>query len=787
MRRTLAVRIAAIALAAQMGVAMPVYAQSEAPAPDDGNAQATAAANGEIVVTARKREETLSDAPLAINAYGGAQLEQAAVGSLEDMEALVPGLVAQSTATSAGGILYLRGVGSSASNGLIDQAVAVNIDGVAMANAQLLQAGQYDMQQVEVLRGPQALFFGKNSPGGVISVTSKDPGRDFEASTTVGYELYAREIFGEGYVSGPVTDTLGLRLFGRYSNMDGYYKVVSADTPTSLASTRKRYTPSSDIFLRGTAVWEPGDRFTARAKLIYTRLKDEMGPQGQRIDCPTGAPQPNFGLTIIVPDACKLDREVITGSRRPALLTDPVLRNDADGFRVNEQWLASLDLDFAVTDDLTINSITGYYSLDDAYAGDFLMQAQNRVVATARIKSEQLSQELRLTSSFDGPLNFMVGGFAEKRDASGYLAIPPFGNASRDDYQQTQHAYSVFGELSFKLVENLVLSGGARYTHEVKKLDVSSPGFGGPIALPIDRLRFNDTSPQVTLAYYPSDDITLFASYKQGFKSGGFDIGSGVARRASLGATNTYKGEDVSGFEAGGKFTLADGALQLNVTAFSYDYKNLQVSLLDNVALSLSIKNAAAATVRGLEGEFIVTPRGVDGLTIRGNASYLDATYDQFLAGCFSGQTPAQGCSLRGSAGEPAQDLSGTRLLYAPEFSAGLGFSYETAIAASGMSLLFASDMNYSGSYETLQAQKPGSEQGEFAKINASISLRGPDKKWDLSLIGRNLTGKLTVANPADVPGTGSGTGTAAGIPADTHAFLNRRGREVLLRLRFDW
>ncbi len=738
----------------------------------------------EIVVTARKREEKLSDAPLAINAFGGDFLDRSAVGSLEDLEALVPGLVAQTMATSAGGIVYLRGVGSSSSSAFIDQAIAINIDGVAMANAHLLQAGQYDMEQIEVLRGPQALFFGKNSPGGVISIKSREPGDSFEFDTAAGYEFEAQEKFGEVVLSGPINDQLGVRLFARYSQMEGYYDISTADTPTSVASSEDHYTPSEEIVVRGSLVYEPNERFDLKAKAIFSRLEDEMGPQAQRVWCPTGSPQTNFGLTLVVPDSCQLDKDVVTGSRPPALLFSE-LRNDPDGYRENEQWFASLDMNFDLTDSLTLTSITGFHSVYDAYAADFMMQAQNLLVAGGDVESDQISEEIRLTSNFDAPINFLVGGYYETRDGRGFLTIPPFGPATRDDYAQEQMAYSFFGQMTWDITSQLVLSAGARYTHEEKDLEASSPAL--TFTVPVETLEFDDTSPEVTLAYYPTESITLFASYKEGFKSGGFDVGAGVAARAFAGAANTYDGENVEGFEVGGKFQLLQGNLQLNVTGFTYDYTDLQVSVLDNIALSLSINNAAEAKVRGVETDFVWSPQQFSGLTLLGNAAYLDAKYEEFISNCYDGQTIAQGCDLINSAGGPAQDLGGSRLLYAPEYTAGFGFTFDTTLPNTGLNFGLNADYRYSGGYQNLQAQQPGTAQGAFSKVNAGLSVSDDDGKWRLELIGRNLSDVLTIANTNSVPGTGSGTGTTSGTPADVHAFLNRRGREVMLRLTANW
>ena len=215
-------------------MAVPAHAQSsdETPAgPEDEAAISGGMWSGDIIVTARRREETAQDTPVAMTVLGDELLDRYAVRGIEGIESFTPGLVIGEVSGSVGGSISLRGVGSGDSQAFFDQAVSVNVDGVQISTAQILRAAQMDLQQIEVLRGPQALFFGKNSPGGIISVTTASPGNELELMVRGGYEFDAEEKYFDAVISTPLTDTLGLRLAAHYADMNGYIDVISPPTP----------------------------------------------------------------------------------------------------------------------------------------------------------------------------------------------------------------------------------------------------------------------------------------------------------------------------------------------------------------------------------------------------------------------------------------------------------------------------------------------------------------------------------------------------------------------------
>ncbi len=777
-------------LAAAGAFAAPAFAQ------DTNAAQARSVDStneADIIVTARRRNETAQETPVALTVLNEALLERYGVKGIATIAQLTPGLFTGETSGSMGGSISLRGVGSGESMAFIDQAVSVNVDGVPISSAQILRAAQMDLKQIEVLRGPQALFFGKNSPGGIISLTTADPGNRLEVLARGGYEFKADEWYLDGTVSAPLGETGGVRLAAHYSSMKGYIRVNSPVLPGVTPSGVSRFPKQDEFFLRGTVNFEPSDSFRVRLKGTYTDTK-MIGSASNFSDivaCPYGVSQrPGEGNLNCANDG------VILTSQLPAsfMALSPLLENP-DGFRSNKQVLLSGQIDAKLTDQLTLTSVTGYYNVKERTTSNGGYGPYSNNGFAVRYNSDQVSEELRLASKFDGSLNFLLGGFYESRKlyTLTYIAVPFGGTFTSplpiapfnfvlpvESTNQKQTSTSVFGQVMFDVSPQVQLTAGGRYTHEVKNLqdytvngtDVTKQATypGGPNP----RLVFNNFSPEVTLTWKPNSDMMLFASWKRGFKSGGFDAGftNGAILtplRQSLG--QTFRPEKVEGAEIGFKSTLMDRQLTFNVTGFLYDYKDLQVSVFDTIARAFHLENAAKARVQGVEFETSFRPQGAPGLNIHAAAAFNDAKYRNYVGDCYAGQTAALGCNLNLNAVSglfTAQDLSGRRLRKAPSFAATFGGYYEFPVS-SGLMMSLSSDLSYSSSYNVGTQLQPIANQPGFAKVDATMRLFSEDKRWEFALIGRNLTDKRNLVNGIDRTGTGGSKGattpscTAAG------------------------
>ncbi|MDZ4372534.1 MAG: TonB-dependent receptor [Phenylobacterium sp.] len=760
--------------------------------------QASASAQDEtsvetLVVTARKRNEALQDVPVAVTAFGRADIERYKLNSVDELTRLTPGLQTAESSVSSGGSIALRGIGSGSSNFLGDQAVSINVDGMQVGTLNIRKTAQIDMAQIEVLRGPQALFFGKNSPGGVISFKTADPGFEREIELSAGFEAVSQDTYVQGIVSGPISDQVRVRLVGRYTKLNGYFnlKTVPANgDPLIVPPSVDGYPIGDEYFLRGTIIAEPTENLTINAKLTYYS-SDVVGGSAtvtQRVVCPFGPPQgqPNF--------PCVGDRDIYRGGG-PAIasvLVPGSPTSDQLGLRDNKQVLATVQADYELTPSLTATSVTGYYWFDEVNAHNTSYGPKaTLLVPFLPFEMKQFTQELRLASDFQSSLNFTLGVFFESRDTDGaqdavFLNGPAPVVVGTERFKQGQTAYSAFGQLIWTPVENLEISGGLRYSKEKKDLQVIVRGADVTDRLQTDDLSFSNVSPEITGSYRFSPDLMAFVSYKRGFKSGGFDGGftNGAIGRSPLGSfRNTFDEENVEGFEGGLKGSFGR-SVSYSLTAYRYDYKDLQVGAFDPPTISFKVLNAAAAQIQGLEFEGNWrTP--VRGLSVRGSAAYNDAKFEDFLSGCYVGQTPAGGCNLTPNAAGVflEQDLSGRRLNNAPPFTAYVGALY-TFSPTDGINIDLTLDAEYSDGYSANLRQSPYDRQSAFTKLNAGVRVFDATRKWEASLLARNLTNEFIFASSSTVTFTGSGTGTAAGRIGDTSANVTR-GREVLMSLAY--
>lgn len=802
-------RASALALLTMLGE-MPAAAQ-DAPAEQAQDADS----GGDIVVTARRRDETSIAIPVAVTALDAAMIERQNITSLADIAKQVPGLTVGEVSGGVGGTIVLRGVGTTAgSNASFEQTVSTNIDGIQLSRGNALRLGQIDMQRIEILKGPQALFFGKNSPAGVISVRTADPGDTLEIMGRVGYEVNAQEMRGDLVMSTPVNETLGVRVALSTSQMDGWRRNLSgiamnnanAIRPGSVAGFQPRGPEQEFHFGRGTLVWKPSDRFDARGKFTYAKVDGIGYQQGggfQRIYCPNGAAfqanqatalnggvaNPALAAALAV-DNCVADDKYANGFINPAFLAAaPIGRTDPRGAGEYLQLLGSLELNFRPSDTLTLTSVSGWVKQKE-FRYDTYGNAPSDAVAGldfyGNTRYRQVSQELRLLSDFDGPINFLVGGYFDKTRLVTNTVL--LVNGPIFDQRIDGEAYSGFGQLIWNLTDQLELAGGARVTHEKRSIEVRRNGVIQPLL--ITDADFNNVSPEATITYRPSQRFTLYAAYKQGFKSGGFaaPLTSG-APLVGPGPNYLYNPEKVRGFEVGAKALALDGQLRVNTAAFVYDYSDLQVNSLDNstgVAV-IRVTNAAAAKVKGAEADFVFRPRGLSGFDLHGAVAYNHANYTDFRATCYIGQTVAMGCNLDpGPTGAfRVQQLGGRPLVNAPRWNGSIGFNLERPVTASGMSIGLSGDAVYKSAYNPHPELAPGALQKRVTFINGSVRLFNADGGWDVSVIGRNLTNRyrVDVASNAGQTGIAARTGTTTGGGlADLNGNVNR-GREILLQL----
>lgn len=788
-----------------IAAALPGWAYAQAPeTPGEVTPEAETdtpqaeADSGAIIVTARRRAEALQDVPLAVNAFTGEFLERRGANEITQLEQFTPGLLIGISSSSNAGGIFIRGVGSFSTQALQEQGIGLNFDGVQLSTATLLSTSQLDLAGVEVLRGPQALYFGKNSPGGLIAFRAAVPGPNLEAMVRVGYEFDAREYSTEGMVSGPLTDNLGARLAVRYARQQGPLIIQTVDQPvvtangTALPYPDDRALETQDITLRGTLRYQSDSRgFEAVARILFNRVSGDgsNGMGSQLTNCALGVPQI---LGVAQPAFAGVDCVANNTTGQGAIpasvlaVLPSFYNNDPTGFRRDTQWLASLNMNLDLGSGLKLSSISGFYSLRTAGGpGVYSNIPLALVISGNPYTIDQYSQELRLSSEWDGPFNFMVAAYYEHGRKNSEVQPYILALRANEVFIEQSDAYSVFAQAQWRFAPGFELSGGFRYTREVRDATIR---FNGTTLTGVadDHISNGDLSPEVTLSWRPSQEVMLFASYRHGFKSAGFDGGYGTGARinADRNLDFTYNPEEIQGVEGGVRMTLAGGALFLNLTGYYYDYKNLQLGVWDPTRLATVTTNAAGSTIQGLEAEISWQPRGT-GFSLRSFLAYNDSEYDEFIASCYVGQTIAMGCNLNpnGAGVFQSRDLTGARLSYAPRFTAFLGLYYEFAIG--GLRLGLSSDTSYVGGTTFQANQSPGSYQDEYIKTDFSVRLFDPRRGWELSAVGRNLTNQYTLNRTIDASLTGTGTGTnGPAILADTGSFVSR-GRQLLLQATY--
>ena len=318
-----------------------------------------------------------------------------------------------------------------------------------------------------------------------------------------------------------------------------------------------------------------------------------------------------------------------------------------------------------------------------------------------------------------------------------------------------------------------------------------------PLVLPTPRIKSKNVAPEITLTYRPTGDLTLFGSWKQAYKSGSYSIGTPPV----AGLDNAFHDEKVTGGEIGLKSRLFDRQLSFNLSAYDYRYSGLQVGAVHQVNGGIPIVstvNAGAALVRGIEAEFAYHPPQIDRLTLHGDVSYNHARFKTLDAiPCYGGQTIAEGCTELFSAsandglgGFTAQDASGLPLVRSAKWQANFGFDWELPVGRN-MALILTNEQQYSA--RMLTNLSLPYYQPVFIKTDLSVTLRGPDDRWEVALIGKNLTDEITTGScvnlngrAAALPGTQqTGTTTSGLVGHDQVGCYADRGREAWIRITF--
>jgi iron complex outermembrane recepter protein len=710
----------------------------------------------DIVVTAQKVEQKLQDVPVAVSAVSGDQLAAAGANSLENIGRLVPSITFRKGTTSANSAIFMRGVGTITFSVAAEPSVSTVVDGVVLSRSGQSFISLLDIERIEALRGPQGTLFGKNASAGLVNIVSKGGTSSSRGEATVEY-YEGSEFRIKGAVSGPLGGDWTGRLTGFYGSYDGNITNI-------YGGKNEKVNGYDQLGFRAIADY---DNEGTKIRLIadYFRAND---------DCCADVTAVSRGA--VIDSELALPGGAAQGEAQRYINHNLVTRTR------DRQWSLTANGDFEVSDSHTLSLILGYRNWwnQELREGDFLPRAflnttvipnaiVNELHDTGVVKTQQISAEVRLASDPDAPLFYQVGGIFwhsnNKQDftrrnvacSTSTLAVTA-GGARPCNITDTVNTlfptatsfsdvdvdnYAAFGQLTYKLTEQLSVTGGLRvtqdklaYTHTrapsvnatngqpATSGGLSGSPAGGTIAgggngtnTSAGRSSNTNVSGKASIQFKATEDVLLYASYTRGYKGPAFNVF--FNHTAPVNAI-PIDAETSNSFEAGFKSQFWDNKAQLNVAAFTVEYDGFQANnfVILNGATVSNLTNAGTVQSRGFEIDAILNP--VNGLTLRANAAYADAKVKKFNPNPSTNAPDAR---------------NGTRLPLAPEFSYTLGADYEAPLGP--LTLYLGSDFRHvSSQFSDLGNSGPINSYGLW---NASIGLSDADDKYRLTFHARNI------------------------------------------------
>ena len=696
----------------------PATTSASAPATTNDLAPDTSAdpapeGEGEILVTAQRRDEKLRDVPISITAITADKLDGASLLGMRDLQQITPGFISQNS-----GYQFrptIRGIGGYAGGGAGDESnIALYIDNVYMSSPGANAFNLMNISRIEVLKGPQGTLFGRNATGGAVRIITSDPSYDnsLKAKASYGFELNSREISVLGNVK--IADNVAASLSLYHYNDDGYVKNIAPGWTGGKLATQESWGA------RGKVLFDAADNLKIVVSADYSKI--DSSQESTYTAMPTGFSFNNVvgAITATEPLTASTEREFFQYVR-------------TGGASI----IADLDLgkfSLQSTSAIRDNDVNG--SADGDRTNLFLNTNDFSVY------QDVLTQEFLLTSNLEGPFNFVAGVYyfgsdASSPDAFAYNApLSPVVNGVRTPLGPAvmtsrilgvveTKSYAAFGEATLELGP-VRLIGGLRYTDERKSAEVSNT-LRPDLPVRKDKLAFDNLSYRATAQYKYSDTGMIYATRSTGFKSGQFNALAYVNPLVSV------RPETVLAHEIGLKDRLF-GFLDIAFAAYDYKYDDIQLTVFNTLNASTAgpniLLNAAKAHTRGADLQ--IDARAGKNLTLSLGAAYMPiAEYTKF---------PNAIDYIPRSDGlgnlQIVTDLSGARMPYAPKWTTNVGGSYHTGLA--GGELIIAGNAYYKSRFEWIPGHRFG--QGSYILVNSTVTWVAPEERWTVGVYGRNLT-----------------------------------------------
>lgn len=659
----------------------------------------------EIIVTAQKRNQNVQDIPAAISALSAGMLENRGISSPQGLQHIVPGLTLGES-TLGGAQVTIRGVGSENISAGGDPGVPLHIDGHYIQLSSYLLKDFFDVERVEVQRGPQGTLYGRNAVGGNINIITKRPSEEFEGKIGLGLGNFSNRTIN-GVVSGPISERLRGRLALSDQNRDGYVvnlsngdDLLGENYTTVRGSLEYDLTDNIDIYLNAY-------HFTDNSISFVNRIVGDY---------------PETGLYASIPYS------------NPSI--DPrKVRSDGPNKGADGAEGASLDFKWDLGS-VTFKSLSAYNDgarevIQDLDGSDLALRNQKSI-----IDSQTFTQEFQLLSADETDIRWILGAFYFEEKAGYYFDItfPEFDGIFLLNGKNKTESLGLFGQVDYALTDTLELTAGLRYTHDKKEMDRSLyMEFAGVIYADDQPPSMEDSWAQMSgklgLSYRVNDDVLLYASYSLGFKGGGFN--------ASTLTEPAYDPELLDAYELGMKGQFLDDHLQLNMSTFYYDYTDKVESKIDvfpgSVVATSIFTNAGSATVVGIE--FEAQAYLTESLRIDASVSYQKSEYKEF-----DSQDP-QFSSLG------VQDLSGNSLPRSPEKKLHVGAEYEWNLSGDSGSLTARVDYSWVDEQYFRAFNLDTDKSDSYHRTNAQLRWQSGDASWAANLYVHNIEDDDVLSN----------------------------------------
>lgn len=689
----------------------------------------------EIIVTAQRREQNLQDIPISISVFTSEQMEDLRINQPADLATYTPGLYV-STGIAGNPIFSLRGIGMNNNESNQNPAVTPYIDQVPLPSIAMMGFQMFDLERVEILKGPQGTLYGRNVTGGAINFITRKPSQEFDSSFSATYgRLNLIEI--EAAVGGGLSDNLAGRLAVHSITRNGWQTLITGIQPGDVDSNNGEVDRQS---ARGSLLWTPSETFDLHFVLDYGKGDSEtLGYKhaGTSLRTDPGVPCSYVTTGIRNEQECASFAIIRTGNGGEPVTGDLLAFSDPDEpprtvfgnfTRGNiddvRSWGISNTMNW-ILGRTVLTSVTGYRNMDRSFGFSngvpFLLDDTFR-----ELEIDVFTQELRLASDASwGKFQWVVGVYYGKDKIDDTILFDfrdhrLFSGLFNSTFYQKTRDLAVFGHLEYQLNDQFRLIGGLRFTDEDRFFRYSGSIVGpGPVPIPFfeDTVDASEPTGKLGVDWTPNQDMLVYFSISRGFKGPGFPATISFSEQQSA----PFDTETLWAYELGMKSTLADGKLQLNAAAYYYDWKDFQATTaVDREGIRLIVlANAGDAEVYGVEAE--VSWYATDEFILRAAVNIMEA---EIKTGEFKGDTPVQ----------------------SPSFSSMIMASWRPNTTFGSFQPFINVDYSYRSKIELALPNNIADAQSGYGLLGLRAGIVSADGQWEFSVWGRNLTNKLYLA-----------------------------------------